>query len=101
MKSGSVSTPNSHPRWAPSSIVVNFFYEPYLAVSLYAKNLTALALGEEHTILRVNREPFYTDNMLPLSGPVGTYFTEMRLHPGELAAQMRRMCCNGGSAVTR
>jgi alpha-tubulin suppressor-like RCC1 family protein len=54
----------------PPSIVGNFFYEPYLAVSLYAKNLTALALGEKHTILRVDREPFYIDKMLPLSGPV-------------------------------
>jgi hypothetical protein len=54
----------------PPSIVGRFFYEPFLAVSLYGKNATSLALGEKHTLLRVDRESFYVDKMLPLSGPV-------------------------------
>jgi hypothetical protein len=52
------------------SIVGRFFYEPFLAVSLYGKNLTSVALGERHTLMRVDREKFYIDKMLPLSGPV-------------------------------
>ncbi len=54
----------------PPSIVGRFFYEPFLAVSLYGKNLSSLALGERHSLLRVERESFYIDKMLPLSGPV-------------------------------
>jgi alpha-tubulin suppressor-like RCC1 family protein len=74
------------------------FNKPVLAVSLYGKNITSLAASRSHTLVRVSREKFYIDRMLPLSGPVngktpvffiGRGFTS---HDAKLTCKFSRFC---------
>jgi alpha-tubulin suppressor-like RCC1 family protein len=79
-------------------VVGNTFNKPVLAVSLYGKNITALAAGRAHTLLKSSREQFSIDRMLPLSGPVngktpvffiGRGFTS---HAAELNCKFSKFC---------
>lgn len=79
--------------------IVGFtFNKPVLAVSLYGKNITSLAAGRSHTLVRASREKFFIDRMLPLSGPVngktpvffiGRGFTS---HDAEITCKFSKFC---------
>ena len=82
----------------PRETVGYTFNKPVLAVSLYGKNITALAAGRAHTLVRASRETFYVDRMLPLSGPVngktpvffiGRGFTS---HDAVLTCKFSKLC---------
>jgi alpha-tubulin suppressor-like RCC1 family protein len=74
------------------------FNKPVLAVSLYGKNITSLATGKAHTLVKVSREKFLIDRMLPLSGPVngktpvffiGRGFTS---HAADITCKFSKLC---------
>ncbi len=82
----------------PRETVGLTFNKPVLAVSMYGKNITSLAAGKAHTLVRVSRERFSIDRMLPLSGPVngktpvffiGRGFTS---HAAEITCKFSKMC---------